>query len=123
EKKPDLARREPEVTPRPLEKATTGVLIQESRPGAISSDPDTLGPKPDATAISIKPYDPMAASSSSDDRITSLSIKQSDLGMPNPAYEQNTTVLAEFQAAVRKARAEDYDGAATAFREYALNHS
>lgn len=120
-----------EDTPRPLERATTGVLIQESRP-AEPARRDNLGPEPDASAAVLKPYDPTAEAATPtpaaetvldvDDRITSLSIEQSDLGMPNPAYEQNTTVLGEFQDGVRRARTEDYAGAARIFREYALNH-
>lgn len=121
EKRPGLARPDTDPTPRPLEKATTSVLIQESRPAEDRSDEDNLGPRPDPSAISILPYDP-TATPSANDKITSLSIKQSDLGMPNPAYEQNTTILAEFQDSVRKARADDFSGAATGFREYALNH-
>lgn len=134
-KQPSRAESTIEPTPRPLEKATTGVLVQESRPRAAVDDDDTnLGPQPDASAKTIRAFDPTETTSAADeadagespdavnDEVTSLTIKQPDLGMPNPAYEQNTAILAEFQAAVRLAREADYAAAAKAFREYALHH-
>lgn len=56
------------------------------------------------------------------DEVTSLTIVQADLGMPNPVYEQNATILGEFQQAVKRARAEAYAEAAQLFREYVGNH-
>jgi TolA-binding protein len=127
-KRPERAAEPAGLTPRPLERATTGVLIRDSRPAQQLEEESSLGPTPDPSAISIQPFDPTAAAPAEaappaeDDMITSLSIQQADLGMPNPAYEQNTTILAEFQNAVRMARAEDHAGAARAFREYVINH-
>lgn len=132
-KAPSRAENKPEATPRPLERATTGVVVQESRPrAAVDDDDSNLGPQPDSSAKNIRAFDPTDAApavdsagdgaAALDDEVTSLTIKQADLGMPNPAYEQNTSILAEFQAAVRLARNTDYAGAAKAFREYALHH-
>ncbi len=119
-------------TPIPLERATTSVVIQESRPRAAVEDSD-VGPAPSETAARLDAFDPAAVASSTveppplpdtvdSDEITSLTIEQSDLGMPNPAYEENTAVLANFQAAVRLARETNYSAAAKAFRDYARNH-
>ncbi len=124
-KSPALSPPTIDPTPKPLERATTSVLIQESRPSS-----DSLGPEPDASATSLKSFDPTATpapdpvadQTAVDDLLTSLVIEQADLGMPNPTYEQNASVLAEFQDAVRKARADDHAGAAQAFRDYGLNH-
>lgn len=107
----------PTPTPRPLEQATSSIIIQDSRD-------DSLGPRPDTSAINIKPFDPLATPEPTvaSDIATSLTIEESDLGMPNPTYEQNAAVLAEFQDGVRMARSEDYEGAARQFRAYAQNH-
>lgn len=122
----------PAETPIPLERATTSVLVQESRPRAAVEDSD-IGPAPASTATRLDAFDPTAPAPSTvepppladtvqSDEITSLTIEQSDLGMPNPAYEENTAVLANFQAAVRLARETNYSAAAKAFRDYARNH-
>lgn len=135
EKRPAISRDSadtPAPTPRtvpPIDVRTTSILIQESRPvestpaPATDLDADTLSTdQENAADTTPAPEITPAPTPVESDILTSLTIEQSDLGMPNPAYEENTSILAEFQTAVRSARAENHDEAARLFRDYALNH-
>lgn len=102
-------------TPAPSD---SGVVIQDTRPKA----PEPTGIKLDAaTPPPVEAVETTATTAAADTE-TSLVIEQSDLGMPNPTYEQNTSILGEFQAAIRRARAQDYAAAAQQLKDYANNH-
>lgn len=53
---------------------------------------------------------------------TSPTLEPTDLGMPNPAYEQNEVIRREYVEAVEKGRSGNYAEAAQLFRDYAENH-
>jgi TolA-binding protein len=72
------------------------------------------------TSTAVSAVTPPVASSSA---VTSPSIEAADLGMPNPAYEQNEVIRAEYVDAVKTARAGDYEKAAQLFHDYAANHT
>jgi len=90
---------------------TSSVLIENADSPVVGVSEPLVAPEPAADIMT-----------TGADELTSLTVEQADLGMPNPTYEQNSTILGEFQAAVRSARGDNYDSAAQQFREYAANH-
>jgi len=114
EKKPAMSPSVDEVTPSRETQQTSSVLIENADAEVIGASQPVVAPE---TPVVVADSLTTAA-----DELTSLTVEQADLGMPNPTYEQNSTILGEFQAAVRSARGDNYPNAAQQFREYAANH-
>ncbi|MGI8908023.1 MAG: tetratricopeptide repeat protein [Candidatus Sumerlaeaceae bacterium] len=53
---------------------------------------------------------------------SSPTLEAADLGMPNPAYEQNEVIRSEYIEAVKAGRSGNFPQAAQLFRDYAANH-
>lgn len=102
----------PEVkeTPAPVSTQETPVPLDEPVEAPISTADN---------AATTSTESPVPASASGESEII---VEEKDLGMPNPAYEENPVVLTKFQEAVKSARNKDYDTAARQFREYATHH-
>jgi len=115
----------PEITPLPQfvppvkKPAVSGEATSLDEKPSVSSVP-APEPAADAPASALATPATTVATSSPDD--TSVTVQETDLGMPNPAYEQNDVILSDFKAAIQKARQNDFDAAAAMMREYASNH-
>jgi len=86
------------------------------------ADVSTTAAATPAPAVAAAPTATPAPAAAVADVPTTPSLEGNDLGLPNPAYEQNEVNRAEYTEAVKTARAEKYAEAATLFRDYAENH-